>query len=189
MSYRYVLGAVICVVIWLFNGRWLIHAVKERITSEIFMHAGLGVLLTLLALELTLADVVAGCQSDALWLRIVGFLLFIPSFALIAASFHALNRKGQASDLTETRVFIDKGIYSVIRQPMTLGCAIWSVALILVFRSTFSLILGLACGFLFWVAARTEDAYDIQKFGDHYREYMRRIPMWNVFKGSARRQS
>ena len=121
-----------------------------------------------------------------MWLQILGFILYIPAFVLIAASVFALNQKGQASDLTETEVFIDTGIYGIIRQPMTLGCAIWSIALILVFRSGLSLILGLLCGVLFWMAARTEDEYDIRKFGDQYREYVERVPMWNVFKGLSR---
>ena len=189
MSYKYVLSGVICLVIWFFNGKWLIHAIRERITSEIYMHVGLGIFLTLLTLELILGDAVAGRQLDILWLQILGFILYIPAFVLVAASFFALNQKGQASDLTETLVFIDTGIYGIVRQPMALGCAIWSTALILVFRSVFSLILGLLCGFLFWMAARTEDAYDIRKFGDQYREYMKRVPMWNVFKGLARRRT
>ena len=153
------------------------------------MHLGLGIFLTLLTLELILGDVVAGRPLDILWLQILGFILYIPAFVLVAASIFALNQKGQASDLTETEVFIDTGIYGIIRQPMTLGCAIWSIALILVFRSVFSLILGLLCGCLFWMAARTEDTYDIRKFGDQYREYMKLVPMWNVFRGLARRRT
>jgi len=33
------------------------------------------------------------------------------------------------------------------------------------------------------MSARKEGEYDIGKFGDKYREYIKRTPMWNIFKG------
>ena len=58
--------------------------------------------------------------------------------------------------------------------------AIWSVALIFTFRSALSTILGVVSLFCFYMSARTEGEYDILKYGDDYREYMKGVPMWNV---------
>jgi len=50
--YRYILCVSICAVICVINGRWLIQAVRERTTSEIYIHTGLGIFFTLLTLDL-----------------------------------------------------------------------------------------------------------------------------------------
>jgi hypothetical protein len=43
--YEYALCIGICAVIWALNGRLIIQAVKEDVTSEIYMHTGLGIFL------------------------------------------------------------------------------------------------------------------------------------------------
>lgn len=30
---------------------------------------------------------------------------------------------------------------------------------------------------------QNEDKLNLRKFGDRYQEYMKKVPMWNVFKG------
>lgn len=42
---------------------------------------------------------------------------------------------------------------------------------------------GVVSLFCFYVSARTESKYDILKYGDDCREYMRRFPMWNIAIG------
>ena len=42
--------------------------------------------------------------------------------------------------------------------------------------------LGIVCILCFWLASKREDDYNIEKFGDSYEEYMKRVPMWNFFK-------
>ena len=116
---------------------------------------------------------------DVSWLEFIGFILYIPSTYLVMAPMRALKRYGTPETGIETTTFVDS-IYATIRQPMTLGMAIWSVALIFVFQSALSVILGVVSLFCFYMSARTESEYDILKYGDGYREYMRRVPMWNV---------
>ena len=117
---------------------------------------------------------------DVSWLEFIGFILYIPSTYLVMAPMRALKRYGTPETGIETTTFVDSGIYTTIRQPMTLGMVIWSVALIFVFQSALSVILGVVSLFCFYMSARTESEYDILKYGDGYREYMRRVPMWNV---------
>jgi protein-S-isoprenylcysteine O-methyltransferase Ste14 len=81
---------------------------------------------------------------------------------------------------------LDTGIFGIVRHPLYLGTALWSVALMLVFQSILSVILGLIAIFCFWKASRKEDEFNTQKFGDGYQEYMKRVPMWNLFGGLRR---
>lgn len=148
------------------------------------MHIGLAIFFSVMVMELTLGNNDAWQRLDSLWLQIVGFILYIPSAYLVITSVIALKHKGQpeGSDFTLTTVFIDKGIYGYIRQPMTLGLAIWSVAFILAFQSVPALILCIISLICFWMAARKESEYNIRKFGYEYKEYMEKVPMWNFLE-------
>ncbi len=42
---------------------------------------------------------------------------------------------------------------------------------------------GVVSLFCFYGSARTESEYDILKYGDDYRECMRRVLMWNIARG------
>ena len=184
--YRYLLVVVICALIWLVNGRWLLHAARERIISEIYMHTGLGLFFSLLTLELALGLAGAWMHYELWWLEVIGLLLYIPSGILVFGSLLELKRKGRpdasTGDFTATTTLIDTGLYGIIREPMTLGMTIWSVALVLAFQSLIALLLGALASGCFWMAARTEDEYNIRKFGDAYKGYRQRVPLWNVFR-------
>lgn len=185
----YILCIGICAVIWIVNGRMIIHAVKEHISSEIFGHIGLGVFLTLLALELTVSRVGLWTRGSIPWLKIVGFALYVPSAFLVFTSTIQLTHKGKSKTVARslaphgTAGVVQSGIYKVIRHPMWLGMAIWSVALILVFQSALSIILGVIAIVCFRMATIKEDEFNIREFGETYQEYMEKVPAWNFLKG------
>ena len=81
--YRYILCIGICALIWSVNGKWIIEAMRERVTSEVYIHTGLGVFFSLLTLELTLGMLRLWAQLDILWLQVIGFILYIPSAILV----------------------------------------------------------------------------------------------------------
>lgn len=189
--YRYIVCIGICTAIWIlifivwnFNVRKRIKGIKQQI-KKIFMPMGMGIFSNLVVFSLTIGKPVVWMCFDILWLRIIGFILFIPAAILVFSSFLQLKRKGEPETIipTESTVFINTGIYGIVRQPMTFGMAIWSVALILTFQTVISIILGTFLVFCFWMAARKEAEYNIEKFGDEYKEYMKKVPMWDVFKG------
>ena len=169
----------ICTIIWIVNGIWLIQAAREHVTGEIYMHIGLGIFFSLLVLELTIGMHGAWTHFGISRLAVIGWILYIPSAILVFGSMIELKHKGKpkTADFTATTTFIDRGIYSLVRQPMTLGLAIWSIALVLVFQSILTVILGLISLFCFWMSARKESEYNIMKFGDTYKEYMEKVPM------------
>ncbi|MCK4352913.1 hypothetical protein KAW65_05845 [candidate division WOR-3 bacterium] len=182
--YRYILCVSICTVIWIVNGICIIEGIKKQILSETYTHIGLSIFFTLLAIELTLGSAEAWMHFNILWLKVIGWVLYIPSAFLTFGSLITLKHKGkpETHDFTSTTTLINTGIYRIVSQPMTLGMAIWSIALILVFQSIISIILGIASTFCFWMGAKKETEKNIKKFGDTYKEYINKVPMWNVFK-------
>ena len=181
MIIRYLLCIVICTIIWIINGRYIIQAVREHFSGEFYMHIGLGIFFALLGIELTVG--IYWLHFNISWLKIIGWVLYIPSAYLVIVSHIALTHKGKSgTSYLDTTTLVDTGIYSTIRQPMTLGMTIWSIALILVFQSIPSIILGICSSFCFWMSARKEVEYNIKKFGENYNKYIKRVPMWNIFK-------
>ncbi|HCC70320.1 MAG TPA: hypothetical protein DEQ09_04100 [Bacteroidales bacterium] len=175
---------IICVIIWAINGYCLVHAIREKISSEFYMHTGLSIFFSVMVLELTIGNNGAWNRLDFLWLQIIGLALYLPSGYLVITSIVALRHRGKSkgANFTESTRLIKEGLYGRIRQPMSLGLAIWSIAFILVFRSIPATVLCIISFFSFWLAARKESEYNIKKFGKEYEEYMKKVPMWNFLK-------
>ena len=183
---------IISAIIWIVNGKSIIQGIREHNASEAYEHFGLAIYFTLLVLSIGTPQI-AGVFSELLWMKIIGFILFIPSALLVAIPLVTLERKGKtetsASPLfapSDAVIMLDTGIFGVVRHPLYLGTAVWSVALMLVFQSILSVILGIVAISCFWMASRKEDDFNTKKFGDSYREYMKRVPMWNLFGGLRR---
>jgi protein-S-isoprenylcysteine O-methyltransferase Ste14 len=186
---------IISAIIWIVNAKYIIQGIREHNQSEAYEHFGLAVYFTLLVLGIGRPQI-AGVFSDLLWLEIIGFILFIPSALLVGLPIVTLERKGKtktsASPLSapsDATIMLDTGIFGVVRHPLYLGTALWSVALMLVFQSILSVILGIVAISCFWMASRKEDEFNIKKFGDGYRGYMKRVPMWNLFVGLRKRRA
>ncbi|MFL6351691.1 MAG: methyltransferase family protein [Bryobacteraceae bacterium] len=90
--------------------------------------------------------------------------------------FHALGR-----NLTDTVVtrrdahFVDHGPYRFVRNPMYTGILMVGMSLGLALATW---LLPLAAGLVFTLLVlrtRTEEKYLIERFGDQYREYMKRV--------------
>jgi protein-S-isoprenylcysteine O-methyltransferase Ste14 len=160
-------------VIWIVNGRWLVESIKKHVTSEIYTHIGLGVFLTLLALELTMGIQGSWSHFNVRWLGIIGWILYVPAAFFVFGAIATLQYKGNpVEEMTETTMIITTGIYSIIRQPMTLGMFIWSIALILVFQSVVSIILCVPSALCFWIAARKDIGVKLHNFAFSYSAFI-----------------
>lgn len=84
---------------------------------------------------------------------------------------------------------IEGTIFGIIRHSFYLGFALWGIGQILAIQSTISVTLGIIAIFCARKASKKEDEFNILKFGDDYREYMKKVPMWNVLKGLRRRRA
>jgi protein-S-isoprenylcysteine O-methyltransferase Ste14 len=158
---------IILGVIWV---GLLIPVVRERRTWIACAHGGTGLFFTSLLLSLGLHQ--KGDIADIVWLEIIGFVLFIPAAILMVSAIVAITH----GELVKT------GMMRIVRHPMYLGTAIAAFALILIFQSLLSIVLSIMAIVLLWMASKMEDDFNIDRFGDSYREHMTRVPRWNVFK-------
>jgi len=169
-----VLAYIICAAIWLgIIFGWLIPVIRQRIVHEIFVACGLGIMFSLIVLVSTVWQ-----SGDIVPLVYTGLALYIPAAVLVVSSFVTLRRKGKPESGWEpTTVLIESGVYRVARHPLYLGSAIFTVGLMFAIQSIPATISGLVAVFCFWMASRKEDAFNIEKFGDEYREYMKKVPI------------
>ena len=145
--------------------------------QEIYMACGLGIYFSLIVLGWIWKTL------DIRPLLYIGYAAISLGIAFVIPSFISLKHKGKPeSGWEQTTVLIDSGVYRIVRHPLYLGSAIAMLGIMLVIQSVPSTILGLVAIFCFWMASKKEDAFNIDKFGDTYQEYMKKVPMWNVFR-------
>jgi protein-S-isoprenylcysteine O-methyltransferase Ste14 len=163
---------------------WLIPVIRKRIFYEVYEASGLGLCFTILFIGFSQPVP----RLDILPLQITGFALYVPAALFIIPSFIALKHKGKPTDHWEsTTALIDSSIFRIVRHPMYLGTAIFAIAFTLLTQTIPSAVLGIVSVFCCWMAARKEDAFNIEKFGKSYEEYMDKVPMWNAFRGLSKR--
>jgi protein-S-isoprenylcysteine O-methyltransferase Ste14 len=88
---------------------------------------------------------------------------------------------------TKTTVLVDRSIYAVVRHPQN-GTA-WlliNLGIALIAQHWSSWVLGLTSMALAYVDTFRADQQCIDKFGEPYRQYMRRVPRVNFVRGFLR---
>lgn len=175
---------LVCGGIWLaIVLGWIIPVVRSRQFYEIYMACGLGIYFSLIVLGWIWKTI------DIRPLLYIGYAVIVLGIAFVIPSFISLKHKGKPeSGWESTTMIIDSGVYRIVRHPLYLGSAIATLGIMLVIQSVPSTILGFIAIFCFWMASKGEDTFNINKFGDGYKEYMKKVPMWNAFRGIFRRK-
>jgi len=119
-----------------------------------------------------------------LWLRIIMSGLFLILGALTVRS--ALLTFG-LDYMTVVYLYfpeesevVDHEIYSVLRHPAYFGGTLLTLAALLFRFSVYSIILSIIAYLVFRLQARREEKELVNRFGDPYREYMKRVPALHV---------
>ena len=94
-------------------------------------------------------------------------------------------RKGQS--YIHTTKLVDTGIYSVVRHPQYVTFIMWAIAGILLFQNWIVILLGLPIMPLTYIDLIKADKDAIEKFGEDYKEYMKKVPRANFLLGIIRR--
>jgi len=176
---------IICAVIWIgFIVHWIAGSVPKQKYFEVYAGSGIAICLTLLVLSL------AGwfqSQTDILVLQILktmGSVLYVLAILLALLPLITLKFIGKPmTGIENTTIFIETGIFKIIRHPLYLSLTLWSISFILLIQNIPATILGLIALCCFLMAAKKEDEFNIKKFGDVYQGYMDKVPIWNVFRG------
>jgi len=94
-------------------------------------------------------------------------------------------KKGES--YIHTTQVVDTGIYSVVRHPQYVTFILWAIAGMLLFQHWVVVLLGVPIFPLTYIDLIKADKDAIEKFGDDYRAYMKRVPRANFLLGIIRR--
>jgi protein-S-isoprenylcysteine O-methyltransferase Ste14 len=94
-------------------------------------------------------------------------------------------RKGRS--YIHTTKLVDTGIYSIVRHPQYVTFIMWALAGMLLFQHWVVVLLGLPVVPLTYIDLIKADRNAVEKFGDDYKAYMRRVPRANFLLGIIRR--
>ena len=119
------------------------------------------------------------------WLRAAGFALGLASLGLWTWTHVALGRLWSAQlQLRAGHRLVASGPYSRIRHPMYTAIFGWVVSLGLVTANWIALIVAAWAAIIFMTRVPREEQMMLERFGDEYREYMKRtgrfLPRWET---------
>ena len=92
-------------------------------------------------------------------------------------------KKGRVEEDTGGKVLVESGMYAFVRHPEFLGHILIIFALIIISQHWISLIVGVILVALLCLAMIEEEKKNIEKFGDAYIDYMKRVPRINLIAG------
>lgn len=102
----------------------------------------------------------------------VGVILLIFTFFLEKSGLNTVFGRPQ-----ETPHVITGGVFSVVRHPIYLGAILGYAGMAFMTLSLASVALLVIITAFYWYISRYEEKLLTQRFGDEYREYMRKVPM------------
>jgi len=153
------------------------------------VHQIFHVLLAVLGVTLIGAFIFCFDYGKNLYLKIFGTLLLFLAAFLGWFPVYIFKKKGgvpKGKGFVETTKLVTSGAYSIVRHPQYLAGMLVGFSLILISQHWLILVLGIPFMLIFYIAALDEEKYCIDKFGDSYKEYMKRVPRVNFIVGMIR---
>ena len=83
-------------------------------------------------------------------------------------------------------VLVESGMYAFVRHPEFLGQILIILSLVFMSQEWFSIVVSATLIALLSIAMMEEEKNDVEKFGDRYDDYMRRVPRINLLAGIVR---
>jgi protein-S-isoprenylcysteine O-methyltransferase Ste14 len=128
--------------------------------------------------------------ESCLVLFIIGCVVFAFGMVLVMAPIVMFPRRGgvaKGKSFVHTTRLVDTGIYAIVRHPQYTG-GIYAIFLTNLLWNPHWLfgVLGAIGAIVLYMSCREEDQRLIEKFGDAYVDYMKRVPRMNVFLGFFR---
>ena len=119
----------------------------------------------------------------------LGWGVLVVGIALLLSASNS-RRKGNISkeEGTSRPVVVESGLYAFVRNPEYLGHILIILSLVFIAQKWFSIIMGATLIVLLWIAIVEEEKSAMEKFGDGYIDYMRRVPRINLFAGIVRQR-
>ena len=129
-------------------------------------------------------------EDNYMILYYFGWIIWVLAFILAFSPNFLFKKYGEVPNgkrYVHTTKLVDKGIYSIIRHPQYGGGLYVAFSLILIQQTLVSIILGIICIITSYLSMVFEEERVILKFGDEYKDYMKRVPRVNLLSGLIRK--
>jgi len=101
-------------------------------------------------------------------------------------TFKRLGKVPEGKAYLHTTILVDRGVYAIVRHPQYLAGILMGLAFPLITQHWLIAVLGVIVTAINYVDTFEEEASNIAKFGDAYRQYMQRVPRLNFLLGIYR---
>ncbi|MBN1620409.1 isoprenylcysteine carboxylmethyltransferase family protein [candidate division WOR-3 bacterium] len=120
-------------------------------------------------------------------LTVFGFIFWTIGMIFVVYPFFYLKIMGnvpKGKSYVHTEKLVTTGLYSIIRHVQyTGGILSIFIATPLLYPHPIFVILGIPGIYLTYLGMKREDSLMVEKFGEEYREYMKKVPAMNLFLG------
>ena len=131
-----------------------------------------------LYISLITSSIIFYNSANLATLLYAGWVIFACGLAILVISSQARRRAHQVKE-----TLIQSGIYAYVRHPEFLGHMLIITSLTLMAQHPISVAIGVVLLLLLCIEIVEEDKRNIEKFGDAYRDYMRKVPRINLLAG------
>jgi protein-S-isoprenylcysteine O-methyltransferase Ste14 len=178
MVWMLVFAVMMAYVAW-----WLLIAIRERIVFEVEMGLGVGSLWAAGFVPAFFKGLPAVADLSPA-LSLTGWSLLCLSIMLFVAAMLSLRRGGKPTSGWENTTELTKsGVHGLVRHPMQLSGIMAACGMVLVNPMLPVLALSAVSGTCFALGVRAEDRFNVAKFGEPYRVYMKQVPALNLLAG------
>jgi protein-S-isoprenylcysteine O-methyltransferase Ste14 len=128
-------------------------------------------------------------RGDNACLRGAGVFLLALAAVFIFTPFVLLGRYGRTDDgktYMQTRVVVNQGLYAITRHPQYLGYIFLACGFAALSQHWVAALLAVVGAILFYLQAVREERYCLAQLGEPYRQYLRRVPRFNIVLGIMR---
>ena len=150
----------------------------DHLRDQRTLHLIGHVLYIALYISLTASSIIFYNSANLTALSYAGWIIFACGLVVLVSSSQTRRRSYR---MRET--FIQSGLYAYVRHPEFLGHMLIIVSLIFMAQHPISVAIGSVLLSLLCIEIVEEEKRNIEKFGEVYKDYMRRVPRINLLAG------
>ncbi|RLF99410.1 MAG: hypothetical protein DRN49_04425, partial [Thaumarchaeota archaeon] len=150
----------------------------DHLGNERTLHLIGHVLYITLYISLIASSIIFYNSANLATLLYAGWIIFACGVVVLVSSSQTRRKSYR---MRET--FIQSGLYAYVRHPEFLGHMLIIISLISMAQHPISVAIGLVLLSLLCIEIVEEEKRNIEKFGEVYKDYMRKVPRINLLAG------
>ena len=119
----------------------------------------------------------------------IGWVIWAISVVLGWLPIFVLKSKGgvlKGESYVHTTTLVKTNIYAIVRHPQYTAGILFSLALVFISQNWLIAVMGAVVIVLLYIDILMTDKYEIEKFDNEYKDYMRKVPRTNFILGIIR---